>query len=236
MNDSKLQFKYSVDYNKIPIEKREELENLRSLSFPSFDQESYIGWDDYTYWVEIKVKDDRCNNDHKGDKYNNDYRDNRCNNDYRDNKGDKSTKANDSNNKDIKDKGKNDIKDNKTNNNGKDNGDEKNRINENETKTQVIAMLNIGYDNDLLLFTIQNFCVHPQFRERGIGTRLIKHAMNDWKLKDKTYNFISLWIEKYNKGMIPFYENLGFFIADPKIRRSKVSKYKKESIFMQYHF
>ena len=50
--------------------------------------------------------------------------------------------------------------------------------------------------------------VHPEFRERGIGTKLVKILIN--QVKDKGYASIGLFAWEQNPNNILFYKKFGF--------------------------
>jgi putative acetyltransferase len=54
---------------------------------------------------------------------------------------------------------------------------------------------------------VDHLYVTPEFQDRGIGTELLRHAM-------QTYSKFQLWVFQKNSGARRFYERRGFILAE----------------------
>jgi len=81
----------------------------------------------------------------------------------------------------------------------------------------------VAYENNLIVGTVMvgfdghrgwiySLAVKPDFRKKGIGTQLMKEAIN--KLKSLGCLKVNLQIEEDNSGVVDFYEKIGFSIED----------------------
>lgn len=53
--------------------------------------------------------------------------------------------------------------------------------------------------------TIANVCVYPEWRNKGVGSALLKRLLSDVENKH-----VKLWVRKSNTGAIHLYSKLGF--------------------------
>lgn len=79
-------------------------------------------------------------------------------------------------------------------------------------KKKLIATAQLGfsfYPKKSHISYIYEVYVHPDFRKRGIATRLIKHLIKQSK-RDSSIEQIEIRVNSLNKSAISLYEKLGF--------------------------
>lgn len=59
---------------------------------------------------------------------------------------------------------------------------------------------------------ISNFCVRPEFRRQGIGTKMMGHLLN--LLRDKDLDVAELEVRAGNEAARSFYERFGFSVQE----------------------
>lgn len=79
-----------------------------------------------------------------------------------------------------------------------------------EENNLVVGTVMVGFDGHR--GWIYSLAVKPDFRKKGIGTKLMKEAIT--QLKSLGCLKVNLQIEEDNSGVVDFYEKIGFLIED----------------------
>ncbi|HDZ61714.1 MAG TPA: ribosomal-protein-alanine N-acetyltransferase [Nitrospirae bacterium] len=57
---------------------------------------------------------------------------------------------------------------------------------------------------------VLNLAVSPEFRRMGVGSRLLREALQDLIMLEPDIDFITLEVRESNKAAVKLYENFGF--------------------------
>lgn len=88
-------------------------------------------------------------------------------------------------------------------------------------ENEIVGFISIELHRDNPPFIyLDDFCVTANYRHKGIGTSLLKEAIE--YTKENNINKIYLHVEKDNQKAFTFYKNLGFLIAEETNNRLKL--------------